>query len=332
MKFSIVTPAYNADRYVGEMIASVRRQSLYDWELRIVDDGSTDGTRSIIEREAMTDPRIKPIYLDENSGSDFLPRRIAIEQSEGEYVVNIDADDTVEKDYLYKLDDRIRNTGADIVYADMYLTGLDKDPFKAFPRAEEDIYHDVYDGMALMNMALDEWRISGVSATRKALALKSLELYDYEMASEPYWNSFDNENLTRMDLAMAEKVAFSNARYFYRQVPDSVTHKMSERRFGLLSADIRLCEFTEKYFGRGSKEDILANRQLLHHVVEFMRILNSPSDLRPSRQARILTSKAYRRIDLQTVKGAVSPRFWKLMHLGFPLSKLILKMYEKRDG
>lgn len=329
MRFSIVTPVYNAGENLHEMLDSIRHQNLYDWELRIVDDGSTDNTPDIIAAAATDDPRIKPLYLDDNSGSCFFPRRVAIERSEGDYIVNIDADDIVERDYLYHLDSRIRETGADLVYADMYHFEVGKKPEKYIPK-EPNVYFQTFNGKSIFNKTLDKWEVSGVGATSRSLALTSLQLYDYEFSLDRYWGAFHNELLTRLDLYLADKVAFAPASYFYRQHPESITHKINLGRFELIEADESLCLFALKYFGIESYEYKLANRQYFHHTFELVRLLNRFPSFDNRNQAIELIKRAFKNVDLKAIKDIVSPRYFKLIQMGFHFTKKFLAIYDEK--
>lgn len=86
---SVIMPAYNAERYIGEAIQSVLAQTLADWELIIVDDGSTDHTAEIVRR--FEDPRIRYVY-QENSGP-YLSRNRGIELAGSPHIAFLDADD-----------------------------------------------------------------------------------------------------------------------------------------------------------------------------------------------------------------------------------------------
>lgn len=324
VRFSIVTPAFNAARYLSDMLDSVTLQSFRDWELRIVDDGSTDETRSIIETASKADKRIKPLFLNENSGSCYLPRRRAIETAEGEFIVNIDADDTVEQDYLAKLDKRINETGADLVYADMWIDGK-----KFIPTGHP--YDRTYVGRDIFIRSLDRWEVSGVAATSRRLTLSSLKRFDSEFDVDYLHGYFDDENLSRLDLFLASRVAFADASYFYRMVEGSITHQISPGKFNLLNADVGLVRFVAKHFGMKSREYALANRQLFHHVIEFMRILNRHRGL-ASTPASDITKKAFSKIDFNALRGIVSPRYYLLLRTGYFTSKLFLKLYGGEKG
>lgn len=93
MKFSIITPVYNAENYIGKAIESVLNQEFSDWELIIINNGSTDKTLQVVEEYAMRDSRIKVIKCSENSGSPARPRNLGLQAAKGEYVGFLDADD-----------------------------------------------------------------------------------------------------------------------------------------------------------------------------------------------------------------------------------------------
>jgi len=88
-KVTVITPAYNAERYLEKTVASLLAQSFQDWELVIVDDGSTDSTPRILE--SFTDKRIKTIH--QKNGGEARARNTGLENAAGEYIAFLDADD-----------------------------------------------------------------------------------------------------------------------------------------------------------------------------------------------------------------------------------------------
>ena len=89
---SIVTPVYNAERFIEQTIQSVLAQTYTDWELLLIDDCSTDDSGKIIQRYAQQDERIKYHRLQENSGA-AVARNTAIGLAQGEYLAFLDSDD-----------------------------------------------------------------------------------------------------------------------------------------------------------------------------------------------------------------------------------------------
>ncbi|HEX8016207.1 MAG TPA: glycosyltransferase family 2 protein [Flavobacterium sp.] len=89
---SIITPTYNAEKYIRETLQSVLNQSYQNWEMILADDASTDHTIYIIEEFAQKDSRIKLFKLPENRGNGFV-RNAALEKATGKYIAYLDADD-----------------------------------------------------------------------------------------------------------------------------------------------------------------------------------------------------------------------------------------------
>lgn len=93
---SVITPAYNAEKHIADAIASVRAQTLEDWELIIIDDGSTDDTASIVN--SVGDSRIQLIQ-QKNAGVSSA-RNAGLEVAKGKYLTFLDADDCLPTDAL----------------------------------------------------------------------------------------------------------------------------------------------------------------------------------------------------------------------------------------
>jgi len=89
---SVVTPAWNVVHFLPETIRSMMGQSLTDWEWIIVDDGSTDRTRALLE--SLKDPRIRIIFQQTNGGASAA-RNTGLDIARGRYVTFLDADDVL---------------------------------------------------------------------------------------------------------------------------------------------------------------------------------------------------------------------------------------------
>lgn len=96
---SVVTPTYNRAGFLPNAVASVLAQSVHDIELIIVDDGSVDDTRAVIE-PFLADQRIRYFY-QENQGQSRA-RNFALEKAKGEYIAFLDSDDAWSADKLEK--------------------------------------------------------------------------------------------------------------------------------------------------------------------------------------------------------------------------------------
>ena len=112
---SVSMPVYNAERYIAEAIKSILAQTYQNFELIIVDDGSTDRTREIVE--SFTDPRIIKVYSDRNRGLITTRNRIA-QIARGKYLALLDADDTAFPDRLALQVQFLESNQADLCGAD----------------------------------------------------------------------------------------------------------------------------------------------------------------------------------------------------------------------
>lgn len=102
---SVIMPVFNTEAYVGEAVDSVIMQRYPNWELLLVDDGSTDGSALICDRYAKGDSRIS-VYHIPNSGVSAA-RNFGIEHARGEFLSFLDSDDLLRPDHLQKLHSHI---------------------------------------------------------------------------------------------------------------------------------------------------------------------------------------------------------------------------------
>ena len=89
---TVVIPAFNAEPFIREAIVSIQRQTIDDWQLIVVDDGSTDQTMAVATQAAGNDPRVRLIRLDQNQGI-TVASNVAFDEAEGEFIARLDADD-----------------------------------------------------------------------------------------------------------------------------------------------------------------------------------------------------------------------------------------------
>ena len=95
--FSIVMPAFNAERTIGPAIRSALAQTRTDFELLVVDDGSTDATADVV-RSVGNDPRV--ILISSENRGPAVARNLALERARGRYVSLLDSDDLYLPTYL----------------------------------------------------------------------------------------------------------------------------------------------------------------------------------------------------------------------------------------
>ena len=114
-KISIIIPVYNGEVYLEDCVKSILGQNFRDFEILLVDDGSTDSTWDICRRLAAADSRIRPIH--KQNGGVSSARNAGIEAASGAMLLFVDGDDELKENGLEALIEAQQRTGADIVAA-----------------------------------------------------------------------------------------------------------------------------------------------------------------------------------------------------------------------
>lgn len=114
---SVIIPVYNAERYIEQTIRSVLNQTLQDFEIIVLNDGSKDSSGKIIQRLQEEDQRI--IYFAKANSGVSDTRNIGIGKASGEYLAFLDADDIWKPGNLEKKINTLRETGKKWVFSDI---------------------------------------------------------------------------------------------------------------------------------------------------------------------------------------------------------------------
>lgn len=123
MKISIITPCYNAEPYIARTIQSVQNQTITDWEMIIIDDGSIDNSVEIVKDIACNDQRIK-LFQKENGGS-ASARNMGLALAQGEFIQFLDADDTIEPTKIERQITLMEQELLDVTYSDYCMVNED---------------------------------------------------------------------------------------------------------------------------------------------------------------------------------------------------------------
>lgn len=117
---SVIVPIYNVESYLARCIDSILIQSFKDFELILVNDGSTDNSLNICKKYLNIDKRIK-LVSQINKGLSAA-RNTGVMHASGDYICFVDSDDFIEKDYLLLLLNNIKKCNSDIAMCEYYLT------------------------------------------------------------------------------------------------------------------------------------------------------------------------------------------------------------------
>lgn len=177
--FSIIIPVYNAERYLEKCLASVDSQTFSDYEVILVDDGSTDQSLSICKRYEQNNKKFRVIHQS-NSGPS-VARNVGLDAAEGEWICFVDSDDCIEADYLHAILEAVHQYDADIVFIGHN---------KVFPNGKKEVFlpREVSDTKIKTVLDLSECDMFGYTWV-KAFRTEAIK----DLRFDPALNLFEDE-------------------------------------------------------------------------------------------------------------------------------------------
>lgn len=214
-RFSVIIPIYNAESIIERCLDSIACQSCQDYEIVVVNDGSKDNSEEIVRQFIQSHENIRINLINQKNAGAGAARNTGIGISEGEFVVFLDADDYVDRDYLERINEKIEEENADVIFIDIV-------------REKEDgtlIRHESMSRFSTLSKErLIRWQLTGkvpwggVRKVVRASIIKDnhLEYAPIKVGEESIF-SF-------RELEMAKKIAFqSKAIYHYVETETSLT-------------------------------------------------------------------------------------------------------------
>ena len=218
---SIVIPAYNIGAYLNLCLNSIIAQTYKDYEVIIVDDGSTDDTLNIANRYCNNDNRISVIHI-ENHGVSYA-RNIGINKAKGDYITFIDGDDWLEEKYLEILYNNIINNHADVSVCSYFYSYDDRET--RFLITESDT--ELIDNLTSLCQMADPHKMWVGWAWGKLYSIKIIK--NYNIKYDESISICEDSLFNVMYLNHAKKIVKSNVPlYHYRIRQQSATRLANE--------------------------------------------------------------------------------------------------------
>lgn len=249
---SIITPVYNSARWLIPTIESVIRQTYADWEMILVDDGSTDESLEIIKRFSAEDPRIRFKEVEHRGVAAI--RNLGLALARGNHIFFLDSDDIIPEysiEYLCKLisvnkkisiaggkilrfDDDIGEKGLKRLYS--YEYNGENDKISGNPDILRNI--KLYCGKEGVIESLYQ---TGIEASLCGRIFNRSVFNDLHFYEGEY---YEDLNLFYKILLNGNYIAESDVPvYFYRQRAGSITHKFGKERLIVLEVTRRICDY-----------------------------------------------------------------------------------------
>ena len=239
IKFSIMSPVYNVEPFLDECICSVLEQTYKNYELILVDDGSTDKSGSICDKYSSAHDNIKTFHR-ENEGL-ISARRFALEKATGDYYIFLDSDDRLKPEALQTIYDYIVEYDCDCVIYGMERVYNDSVLYRSKEESIPPVLmtdkRDIYKKVFFLSDYNNIWR--------KAVKASLVSEKDY---SQYYHISLGEDLLQSIDIYENSKsILFVDDRlYLYTVNPDSITQLNKEIFDPIFPVKERVLEFLQK--------------------------------------------------------------------------------------
>lgn len=203
IKISVIMPIYNAGEYLSRAIGDVLNQTIADFELICVDDGSTDNSSSIIKKFAASDKRIK-MLSQANSGA-TVARNRGLEIAGGEYIIFLDADDFYESTLLEELYNLAETDSLDIAVTKYDIYNESKNSFST--PADEPHSSIFVGGCTTSKNEHPEYILSSTTGYVWNKLFRASFIQDKKLVFDPELYVFEDVHFVCSAMALAERVA-----------------------------------------------------------------------------------------------------------------------------
>lgn len=226
MKFSILVPVYNVEKYLRQCLDSILLQTFTDYEVILVNDGSTDGSAKICDEYLEKHPDKIRVFHKQNQGL-LLTRRFSLKQAKGEYIVFVDSDDYVAGNLLEILKENFDRHACDMLLYSFvrFVEGETEVSYPTIPFADGTVFEgetkrQLYESFVLKHTFSNMW----VKAVRR-------EIIDID-SNYAQWNIAKMEDVVQTFplFHKAEKIVFiDKPLYYYRKNSNSMTLQIKEK-------------------------------------------------------------------------------------------------------
>ncbi len=222
--FSVIIPVYNVEEYLEECVESIVSQKYENYEIILVNDGSTDLSGKICDRLLHTHPQKIKVIHKENQGP-LLARDTAVRASDGDYFLFIDADDIFADGIFSEMNNAINKYQADMVIFNLAKMYADGTKVYDDSKYEDDTLFKTSGRQALLKDVLNTDLFN--SLCKKCVSRKT---FNFETDYSAYKNMIQGEDLlVSLELFdRAERILYKNKPlYIYRMRETSTTHSIT---------------------------------------------------------------------------------------------------------
>lgn len=275
-KVSVIVPVYNAEKYLVKCLDTLVNQTLDDIEILLVNDGSKDGSLSILKEYEQRFPEKIKVFDKENGGQ-ASARNLAIKEASGEYIGCVDADDYVDTDMFRLLYDEAVRTDADMVACDSYEI-----------KGQSVSYREYKDYSDIKELFVDSW----VSPCVRILKRKVYEEGDIRF---PEGYIYEDTAWFSIIIPYLKKISFVHKPLYFRMVNENstMTKKQEEK-----TADIfPVMDFVLDYYReKGLYDEYKSELEYFYSRILLMSSLKRISRISDKKLRNGLAVESYRKV------------------------------------
>ena len=224
-KISIIVPVYNAENYLRRCIDSILEQTYTNFELLLINDGSTDGSAKILEEVKESDSRIRVVHKKNEGVS--ATRNLGLKLVTGDYITFIDSDDFVDKLYLEVLYKSLTENDADIASGNFASFNEERQTFLFFT-TEETYFEKVYSPQEWLDQENNPRHNLFLTVIFTPFKLYKRELW--EDIEYPVGRVREDDAIIHKLYLRCQRISFVNsAIYFYSQHEDSLSKTVMQK-------------------------------------------------------------------------------------------------------
>lgn len=243
--FSVLIPIYNEETFLGDCVESVLRQDFLDYEIVLVDDGSSDKSPIICDSYAANNLNIRVVHK-KNEGL-FLARKTGIENAKGKYLLFLDSDDTFRNDALRLLKQCIDSTESDLVLFNASVCSDYKEPLLNIGVSHGELF-EAEKKVELYKMICSSHQLNNLCFKCVKRSIVDLNIYDCSANISYGEDLFQSISL----FDVASKITYVDYNlYYYRQRGNSMTHLYSSMQLESIFAVFKKLVY---YSNKWSKE------------------------------------------------------------------------------
>lgn len=263
IKISVIVPVYNVEKYLKQCIDSIVNQTLKEIEIIIVNDGSTDKSREILDNYS-NDSRVT-IIDKENEGLGAA-RNTGLKLAKGEYIYFLDSDDYIELDMLEKLYNLSTTKNADIVQCGMrrFYEDSDKEEFIFY---NQELMIEIHSSESIVKKYL-KYEIPGY-VHNKIISRELLRKNNILFPTGVYYE--DILPTLKMFKSANKIILYKEALHNYRQRSNSISNKIFEKNIIDYIQQVNLCL---NYINSQENSFIKNNEILCFKVINFLNVIN----------------------------------------------------------